>query len=481
MTGGTSHERLSRVLVIGSYVSLGALLIWSRVYALGRGGFCCDEIFTVETYVRGGPDVILAGAYIPNNHQLYSLVGWATSSLFGESESLLRVGAAAPFVAGVAVVTVWLHKRVGALAALLFLTLATVAPLLLDLSRQARGYGIAFFAMSLVTVAALETARTRRRWPIAALCLGGVLGALTLPHFAVSFVAVALALVVLDIRRRLVALAVAVVLVASAAWYAPHADDILDSSRQAYAVEITSTWVLTAPIDQTLVPAFTLLADDYLHPNLASLALVVLFALVMAGSPLLRVRSSALILVSPVVATIVAFWLTGTHAAPRFFSYLLVPLLVLVATGAAGSVTRLETTRARGQAMAGATLLLVVVFASAPSIARIPTQPRESMRQVAEALDEARAESSPVIAYVFHPGDLEFHLGRVVTPARTADDLASACSRPEQVVIVTQAWMLEPLAPPCSERRGTRHTRLEQYARGGRIDVWIVPAAESDA
>jgi hypothetical protein len=28
---------------------------------------------------------------------------------------------------------------------------------------------------------------------------------------------------------------------------------------------------------------------------------------------------------------------------------------------------------------------------------------------------------------------------------------------------------------PCLDRPGTRHYGLEQYARGGRIDVWFVP------
>jgi len=54
-----------------------------------------------------------------------------------------------PFILGVIVVT---SPRSGAL----YLFLATVAPLLLDLSRQARGYGPAFLAMSVLIVAALE-------------------------------------------------------------------------------------------------------------------------------------------------------------------------------------------------------------------------------------------------------------------------------------------------------------------------------------
>ena len=323
--GARAH--LTRVVVVSSYVILGAILVWSRFYGLGNGGYCCDEIATVTDSIRLGPSWILSGAYSPNNHQLFSLFGWAASSLVGESEVLLRLGAAVPFVAGIALVTIWLHVRYGALSGLLFLLLATLSPLLLDLSRQARGYGIAFLAMSVVVVVALELLRSDRTWMIVAFCGGGVVGAWTLPHFTVAFLAVGAVLLAAGVTRSRLAVGLGVSIAAIAAWYAPHVDDILDSSQQEYAVELSSRWIVTAAIDQTLVPAFSLLSDDYLRPNLASLTLVLLFAIVLAASPLLRTWAPALTLVAPVAATILAFWVTGTHAAPRFFSFLLVPAL----------------------------------------------------------------------------------------------------------------------------------------------------------
>ena len=67
------------------------------------------------------------------------------------------------------------------LSGVLFLFLATVSPLLLDITRQARGYGLAFFAMSVLVVAALEAGRTGRTWAIVAVCAAGVVGTWTLP------------------------------------------------------------------------------------------------------------------------------------------------------------------------------------------------------------------------------------------------------------------------------------------------------------
>jgi hypothetical protein len=466
---------LARVLVFGSYVVLGLLLLWSRLYGLGRGGFCCDEILTVTAYVREGPREILAGAYLPNNHQLFSLLGWAVSALVGESEVALRLGAAIPFVVGVAIVTVWLHARVDPLSGILFLALATLSPLLLDLSRQARGYGLAFLAMSLVTVGALEAARSDRLWPVIALCVGGVVGTLTLPHFVFAFLAV-VAVLALARRRRALLVGLALTLAAVAAWWAPHVHDVAASASQDYGARISTLWIVTSPSDHVLVPGLWFLDETLPRPGLVSIALLIVFAVVVAASPLIRSRPTASILVAPVVVTIGVFWFTATSVAPRFFSFLLVPLLVLVATGAAAILGDLTTRRSPIRAACALAVLLVPLVASATLLTTVPRQPRESMREVARAISALGAPRPEVFGYVFNPGDLEFHLGRLVTQTRTSADVAKACSRREPVVFVTQIWMLEPLTPPCAGRPGTRHLRFEQYARGGAMDLWVIPA-----
>lgn len=470
-----------RAIVVGSYAVLGVVLGWSRLAGLGRGGYCCDEISTLVEFVRPGPRTILTGAYIPNNHELYSLLGWASTSLFGESETVLRLGAAIPFIAGVVVVTAWLHVRLGALTGLLFMFLATASPLLLDLSRQARGYGLAVLAMSIVVVAALELERSPRRWPIIALCVAGVAGTWTLPHFAIAFLTIG-SVLLLDRRLRPhVALGLGLSVVAIVAWYAPHVDDILDSSRQEYGVSISSAWILTAPIDQTLVPAVALLDDAFIRPTFASLIAVAAFLVLMAASPLLRDRETALIMCAGVVTTILAFWVTDTRIVPRFFSFLLVPLFMLVASGSATLLQPLRRARPTVRSAVVIATLTALTLVAVPRLFTVTRQPREALREAAAVIDELGPATTPVFAYVPHPNDIEFHLGRAVLRPRTPSAAQRVCNEPGDALLVVQLWVLEPVEIPCTERTGTRHVRLKQYARGDAIDVWLIPPAASTA
>ena len=300
---------------------------------------------TVEEFVRRGPHEILAGHYIPNNHELFSMLAWATASVLGESEAVLRLPSVLPFIAGVALVTWWLHVRLGALSGLIFLFFATVSPLLLDITRQARGYGLAFAAMSVLVVCALELRDREDTRLVIGLCAAGVVGTCTLPNFGVAFIAIAAVLLTRPALRIRAVVAAAVSLAVIAAWYGPHIDDILEGSRQTYGVEVELAWLITAPIDQILIPALIWIDGVVLFPGVRWLPLVAAALLLLSASPLLRDRHSALVLASGPVATVLALWITGTYAVPRFLSYLLVPLFVLMASGIASIFMHLRSGR----------------------------------------------------------------------------------------------------------------------------------------
>src|SRR5262245_42335664 len=332
-----SLETVSRIAVIGAYAVLGLALAWSRLAQLGHS-FWTDEILMVDRYVRAAPRFILTGPSI--NHELMAFLSWALSSLAGESEVGLRLLSVVPFLLGVVLVTAWLHVRLGPLAGVLFVFLATTSPLLLDITRQARGYGLAFLAMSVVVVAALEALRTGNAWAVIAMCAAGVLGAWTLPQLAIAFVAVG-AVVVSDTRTRsTAALGLVASVVAIAAWYAPHTGAVHSAAQIHDGVQIGFPWVLTAPVDQILLPALVWIDGTAIAAGLIWLPLVALAVIVAAASPFLRDRRSALVLCAGPLVTVTVLWLEHAYVIPRYLSFLLAPWFILLATGAAEILRR---------------------------------------------------------------------------------------------------------------------------------------------
>lgn len=464
-------------LSVSGYAVLGFVLVWSRMSGLGWG-YTSDELRTLARFASAGPREILAGAYLPNNHELFSLLGWATIETVGDSAVGLRLWSAVPFVVGVIVATTWLHVRVGRLSALLFLFFATFSPLLLDITRQARGYGLAFLAMAVLVVAALEAERTGGSATLALFCGAGVVGTWTLPHFAVAFLATGVVLAANRRLRRRAAIGLAASALAILAWYAPHLDDIAQSSQQDYALPIEAVWLPTAPIDQILTPALADIDDALVDPGVGSLTIALALALLIGSSSLLRSRTTALVLVTGVLATILAFWATSTNVAPRFLSYLLVPVLILLATGTASILTRfVESRRPLFRTLLAVSLLGVFTVVSVDHLQRIVRLPRDATRDVADAIRDIAPASTPVFAYIPYPEDLESYLGRRVELPGSRNPSGRICDLPVDAILVTQSWLLLPADFPCTRRPRAEHYVLEQYARGGRMDVWIIPPA----
>ncbi len=461
----------SRLAVVGAYTVLGAALLWSRLFQLGHS-FWNDEILLVEGFVRAGPRFILTG---PINHELMALLSWGVSDTVGESEVALRLLSALPFVAGVLLVTAWLHSRLGALAGVLFLFLATVSPLLLDITRQARGYGIAFLAMGVVVVAALEALRSGRTSAVVVMCIAGVLGAWTLPQLAIAFVATA-AVLLLDRRTRVVAaVALAVSIAAIAAWYAPHGDAVGNAARIPDGVQIGFPWVVTAPIDQIVLPALLWIDGTALVAGLVWLPLLLLVAIVAAASPLLHDWRSALVLCSGAVVTVTVLWIDGAYVIPRYLSFLLAPLFIAVASGAASLLSRIGTRPALLRTVVCLVVIgvLAVRFATvAPDVVGLP---REAHRDVAEVI-EARPPGTPVLAYTPHPSNLAYYLGRTVEDVDASDLVSRVCGAANAVFYVEQPYDNERVEVPCLGRTGVRRNVFRQYARGDEMSVWFVPA-----
>ena len=461
-----------------AYALLGSLLVGTRFVGLDRS-YSHDEINTVTDFVAGGPGAILAGAYMPNNHELFSMLGWASRPILGESEFGLRLWSVVPFVLGVIVVAVWLHRRVDTLTAALFLALSTLSPLLLDLTRQARGYGLAFLAMGVLIVAAFEADRSGETCAVAAVALAGVAGTLTLPNFVLAYLATIGVLLGNRMLRRSAGLAAACSMFAIGAWYAPHVADLLENSRQRFGAPIPWYGVITAPVEVVLAPGMLWIDGSTLTGSVARLPLVLVLVLTMAASPLLRQPRAATLLGAGVVVTMFVLCAARTWVSPRFVSYLLVPLYVATANGLAHLVSVYAgRTHTLLRVALAATVLGLAVVAFVEEGFAVLRLPREAHR---EAIRVAQRElpGGPIVAYTHHRTDLEFYLGRRVQRATPASLATRVCDADKMLVFITQPFGTLPVRLPCMHRTAVRHWRLEQYARGGRIDVWLIPPAHA--
>jgi hypothetical protein len=462
----------SRAATAAAYAILGAVLLWSRLADLGKG-FWFDESTFVSHFVRKGPREIIAGPDL--SHELYGVLAWTTGALIGESEFAYRLLSTVPFIAGVVLVTAWLHARVNPGSGLLFLFLATVSPLLLDITRQARGYGLAFLAMSVLIVSALEANRTGRTLPVAAMCVSGVVGTWTLPQLSIGFLATGAVLATDRVLRRPAIVGLALSMAAIGAWYAPHIGQIHAASQIEDGRQISTVWLVSGPIDQVLLPALLFIEGTVLIPGVIWLPLLLLSAVVIGSSPLVRERGSALILGLGPIATILVLWIGQAYIIPRYLSFLLVPLFMFLASGASSILARLTRRQATLRSVACVVAICALAFnfaAIAPDVVRLP---KEATRDAAEIIETRSAPTTPVLTRLSLPEGLVFYLGRPVHALRSSEVVARVCGSHVAVAYVTQSFSLPAVAVPCLDRSGVRHFRFKQYTRGDEMNVWFVP------
>ena len=303
--------------IVASYAAVGTVLCLTRLLGLGHS-FWHDEIYTVTNIIRPGPGRIVAGPDL--NHQSFSILAWANQYVFGRSEVAYRLWSVFPFLTGVAAVTVWAHRRLGVLTGMLFLFLATISPLLLDITREARGYGLAFLAMAVLTIAALEADRGAEARAIFAFCLAGVIGTWTLPQFGIAFVATGIVLLYKRTLPRQTGAGLALSLLAIALWYSPHLGKLHAVSADHGRAQVHTTWLVSAPIDQIVVPALLWIDGVVLVPGVVWLPIILAIVMLMASSPLARDRRVLLLLSAGTVASIAVLWITQTYVVPRYLT-----------------------------------------------------------------------------------------------------------------------------------------------------------------
>jgi mannosyltransferase len=479
---GHAGSRLSirRLAVVATYGVLTSLLIWSRFAELGSS-LWHDEIYTIQRFVVPGPTAIF-GKYNTNDHMLFSVLAWLTVRLSGLGDSAYRLWAVVPSVAGVALVTGWLHRRAGAAAAILFAFLCTTSTQLLLLSTEARGYGIAFFAMAVMTVSAYEASTRKTPRSVSLVAASGVVGCITLPTFVLPFLGVSLVLLGNPRLRQWLTIRLELAFAAIAAWYAVPAPTLLASRSQEFGVRLPWHAPLTGAATE-LAAAFvpTVDAADLLPGIIVLPILVAGIRNVRRGMP-----GMTAILVCPVLLTFFALALARLYVEERFVSYLLVPLFVIAAFGlkdlATVKASRAGALSAAYMIAAAGSALLVFAFFSVQH-SRLP---REANREAAGAVLRAlsRGDARPVILNTHHPDDLVYYLGDVplltVAPSRLEPYLC-ADTRETGVIFVQQPYGVQTVDAGCLMRRGATRHIFRQSDRGRRITVWVVPSRGSRA
>jgi hypothetical protein len=345
------------------------------------------------------------------------------------------------------------------------------------LSTEARGYGLAFMAMAVMTIAAYESVeKSTSKW-LTLFAVAGVIGCWTLPTFLLPFLGASGVLFGIRSLRRRLLVRLAVVFCAVAGWYAIPASALLASRGQQYGVRL--------PWHAPLTGGATELAAAFI-PTLSPASLIpAIIAFPVLAVGLVRVRrvmpGLARITVAPVTFTFLALTIGGFFVDERFVSYLLVPILVIAAFGLAALLTPRPGRLGVVAAAYSGSLVMISVFVFAVVSVHHVRLPHEANREAAGAVAAALAQAErPVILNTPYREDILHYLPGPVPLLVAAPKSLTAfiCSRHlEQtgLVFVQQPYEMAVADTSCLARRGATVRVFRQWDRGRRISVWTLP------
>lgn len=498
---------------------LFAVLLLTRLVGLDSS-FSFDEVFTVVKYVDRGPLGIWFGPYEPNDHVLFNLVTWLTTSVVGQSEALYRLWSVVPALLAAGILTWWTWHRLGRGAAVATLFLVTTAPLFLQLHKEARGYGLTALAAVLMIVASdrlLQGDATRGRW--VAFGAAGALGIWTHIAFLVGYVAQSLVLIPLR-KLRVACLVTGVcVALASLAFYGPlvgqmagdltkyYGDAGPSNSESLYVAAAQGAFGIASKADPaetagrpplvwhaTLTGPLSLMAPGaevflngtypdscsarcYTGERLVLVGLVAVFWLAGALALWLTARRRLLLLLAgPPAITFFLLTLPQGFVATRFVSYTLPYAIVLTAVGIAAVATWLARAARPARPLVAVVVsigavLCLVQFTNLAS--RWIALPVENTKVVAEVVEGASAQQ--VVSNSTRPLPFTYYLSEKRLRARQPAELEPMfCSAAGPYVFVFSPLRADPVDMSCLARRGAPRVRVDQRGRGGYVDIYFV-------
>jgi hypothetical protein len=484
--GAIDNARQRRAVVARyappAIIGVAALtLIWSRLIVINQSVWG-DEAFSIFRYIDVGPSAIWdPGQWLPNNHMLFEVLEWATTSVLRTHiEATYRLWSVFPAIAAAVLMTWWLWRRCDDVTAAVFAVLVTVAPLFYDLGTQARGYGLGFLAGVMIVIAADRVIRWGTRASLVLFSLGGLVGMLTLQNFIAPYLAAAAVVMLVGARRRQVVISVACVGVLTLIWYSPLLSLILGYENP-YGKKLPWDGFIVAPLRDLFGQGIHSLAPGVSVTAGAILAAVLLCA----GAFALWRRGERLLLglfVAPVLATYLLIEAAAKYT-PRFASFAFLPLIGLAAIGLAAAGQWLATVRPLAPVMVvafvvGSVLALgsFVQFAAGETV--IPFEAARSAGQIVNGLEGTEGRLPIFSNFGLSAFNLYVEPRRIVSPG-AAQLMQAFCHYPGKFIYLDQG--LNPPHPDtsCLVARGAFKIALPE--RRSTTAVWLVPTLRAAA
>jgi hypothetical protein len=482
-------ETFARVLAWPVIVAGSVVILWSRLGGLSLG-LWQDEIYTTVKYIEPGPNAVFFGDYVPNNHMLFSLLTWTVTATIGTSEVTLRLWSVIPALLIVALAFRWIWTTVGLNTAAVFLVLVVAHPVLMIISPQARGYGLAICFVALMIGAAwyalADSPPTRALLWVGA---AATLAIYTNPATLIPFLAL---VPLLWVRYRFKAIGLAgAVGVLSVVWYFGNLPELAHNVNQQFGAVLPWHAPVTGPFKHGLFPIVRFVASGGASESASALlttgpaiATTIVGAIVLVLGIRRFARSGshlqAATLWVPVFASYLVLTVTRVWVMDRFVSFLVLPLLALIAAGivegTAGAVAIVRDERVASWArvlvgVAGLVLGLAVIGRTLPAVELRTTRPQEALMDVGALVNDL---DGPVLTNSRRPFGLDYYIDRPLEVLANNELEARICASDQGPLVVIDHPLLQSRAldTSCLEKLGFHRERFLQLIRGGFIDVW---------
>ena len=173
----------------------------------------------------------------------------------------------------------------------------------------------------------------------------------------------------------------------------------------------------------------------------------------MAASPLARKRVPALLLTAGPVAAVVLLWVGQAYVIPRYLSYLLVPLLVLLASGMAAIFGRVRKRKATLRALLCLLVLVALAFNFANVAPNLVRLPKEAMRDAADAVNTEGGDDHARVHAPEPPRGLRVLPPPTRPPARASNRAAASAGAPSRSPTSCSRSRCGPVDIPCLRAR----------------------------